>query len=51
MLNFYIQKVESYLENYRLPVSPANLYEPLEYFLGLGGKRLRPVAPEIKPSM
>jgi geranylgeranyl diphosphate synthase type II len=43
MLNFYIQKVESYLENYRLPVSPANLYEPLEYFLGLGGKRLRPV--------
>jgi geranylgeranyl diphosphate synthase type II len=43
MLNFYTQKVESYLENYRLPVSPANLYEPLEYFLGLGGKRLRPV--------
>jgi geranylgeranyl diphosphate synthase type II len=43
MLNFYTQKVESYLENYRLPVSPANLYEPLVYFLGLGGKRLRPV--------
>jgi geranylgeranyl diphosphate synthase type II len=43
MLNFYTQKVESYLENYRLPVSPVNLYEPLEYFLGLGGKRLRPV--------
>ena len=43
MLNFYTQKVESYLENYRLPVSPVNLYEPLVYFLGLGGKRLRPV--------
>jgi geranylgeranyl diphosphate synthase type II len=43
MLNFYTQKVESYLENYRLPLSPVNLYEPLVYFLGLGGKRLRPV--------
>ena len=43
MLNFYTQKVESYLENYNLPVSPVNLYEPLVYFLGLGGKRLRPV--------
>jgi geranylgeranyl diphosphate synthase type II len=43
MLNFYTQKVESYLENYRHPVSPVNLYEPLVYFLGLGGKRLRPV--------
>jgi geranylgeranyl diphosphate synthase type II len=43
MLNFYTQKVESYLENYSLPVSPVNLYEPLVYFLGLGGKRLRPV--------
>ena len=43
MLNFYTQKVESYLENYSLPISPVNLYEPLGYFLGLGGKRLRPV--------
>lgn len=25
------------------PSSPASLYEPAEYFLGLGGKRIRPV--------
>ncbi|HEX4850403.1 MAG TPA: polyprenyl synthetase family protein, partial [Puia sp.] len=25
------------------PVSPSSLYEPAQYFLGLGGKRIRPV--------
>ncbi|MFM7666883.1 MAG: polyprenyl synthetase family protein [Bacteroidota bacterium] len=43
MLNFYTQKIEDYLKSYSLPQEPSNLYEPLVYFLGLGGKRLRPV--------
>ena len=39
----YTQRIESYLESYSFPTAPSNLYEPLDYFLGLGGKRLRPV--------
>ena len=30
-------------KTYRFPASPANLYEPNDYFLSLGGKRVRPV--------
>lgn len=33
----------SYLENYSTIKEPKNLYEPIDYILGLGGKRLRPV--------
>jgi len=33
----------SYLENYVSLKEPNNLYEPIHYILGLGGKRLRPV--------
>jgi geranylgeranyl diphosphate synthase type II len=43
MLNLYTQKIEDYLKSYSLPQAPSNLYDPLAYFLGLGGKRLRPV--------
>ena len=43
MLSFYTQKIEDYLKSYSLPQEPSNLYQPLAYFLGLGGKRLRPV--------
>jgi geranylgeranyl diphosphate synthase type II len=43
MLNFYTQKIEDYLKSYSLPQEPSNLYQPLAYFLSLGGKRLRPV--------
>jgi geranylgeranyl diphosphate synthase type II len=39
----YTQKIENYIQSYSFPNSPINLYEPLEYFMGLGGKRLRPV--------
>ncbi len=31
------------LENLQLPSEPANLYQPVDYFFNLGGKRLRPV--------
>ena len=45
-----MQKIESYqkifidyLENYAVDREPMNLYEPVNYILKLGGKRLRPV--------
>ncbi|KUJ63143.1 polyprenyl synthetase [Flavobacteriaceae bacterium CRH] len=33
----------SYLKNQSITKEPKNLYEPIEYILGLGGKRMRPV--------
>ncbi|MBF4515095.1 polyprenyl synthetase family protein [Flavobacterium sp. ANB] len=33
----------SYLESQSITKEPKNLYEPIEYILGLGGKRIRPV--------
>ncbi|MEO8535366.1 MAG: polyprenyl synthetase family protein [Flavobacterium sp.] len=33
----------SYLKNQSINKEPKNLYEPIEYILGLGGKRMRPV--------
>ena len=32
-----------YLNDFATPKTPNNLYEPIQYILGLGGKRLRPV--------
>ena len=39
----YISYIESKLVNINLPSQPVNLYEPITYFLKLGGKRIRPV--------
>jgi geranylgeranyl diphosphate synthase type II len=33
----------TYLESQSITKEPKNLYEPIEYILGLGGKRMRPV--------
>ncbi|HKO76642.1 MAG TPA: polyprenyl synthetase family protein [Flavobacterium sp.] len=33
----------TYLENQKIIKEPKNLYEPIDYILGLGGKRMRPV--------
>ena len=33
----------SYLNDQNITKEPKNLYEPIEYILGLGGKRMRPV--------
>ncbi|MET0945846.1 MAG: polyprenyl synthetase family protein [Flavobacterium sp.] len=33
----------NYLENQSIDKEPKNLYEPITYILGLGGKRMRPV--------
>lgn len=34
---------ETYLQQQKFEQAPATLYEPINYLLGLGGKRLRPV--------
>jgi len=34
--------VEKHIQNLSIPETPAELYEPVEYILSLGGKRLRP---------
>jgi geranylgeranyl diphosphate synthase type II len=33
----------TYLENQKINKAPKNLYEPIDYILSLGGKRMRPV--------
>ncbi|KPM32012.1 Putative isoprenoid biosynthesis related protein [Croceitalea dokdonensis DOKDO 023] len=40
---FYQEEFVSYLEKRNQIKEPRNLYEPVAYILGLGGKRLRPV--------
>ncbi len=37
------QKFALHFEQWHFPAEPASLYEPNEYFLKLGGKRIRPV--------
>lgn len=39
----HIQFVEQSIQTYPLPSEPATLYEPIRYFMQLGGKRMRPV--------
>ena len=39
----YQKKFTEYLEEYSVVKEPQNLYEPIQYILQLGGKRLRPV--------
>ena len=43
-LNNYAAFLEEKLGNYSFPKHPENLYQPLSYFLTLGGKRMRPIA-------
>lgn len=35
--------IETAVSSYQFPAQPANLYDPLRYFMTLGGKRVRPV--------
>ena len=39
----YSSLIERKLSEFNFPNTPENLYDPLKYFLKLGGKRLRPV--------
>lgn len=38
----HIAFLEEKIRGYQFPETPANLYDPLRYFLELGGKRMRP---------
>jgi geranylgeranyl diphosphate synthase type II len=42
-LKHYSVLIEEELLNINFPSSPNNLYDPLRYFLTLGGKRMRPI--------
>lgn len=42
-LENYIQIISKEIETIGLPKEPHNLYQPINYFLALGGKRIRPV--------
>lgn len=42
-IEHYRNEFISYLESRTITKEPINLYEPITYILGLGGKRLRPV--------
>lgn len=43
LLKPYIQLFEQYIADHPLTKRPVNLYEPADYILSLGGKRIRPV--------
>ena len=42
-LRDYTVLIEKELERIDFPSSPSNLYDPLRYFLKIGGKRMRPI--------
>ena len=42
-INQYSDEIEQAIFSLDFPQKPTNLYEPLRYFLKLGGKRIRPV--------
>lgn len=42
-LKDYTEFFENNLKEYQFPGTPSNLYSPLDYFMNLGGKRLRPL--------
>lgn len=42
-ISHYQELISSYFSNLNLTKEPKNLYEPIEYILALGGKRMRPV--------
>ena len=42
-LSSYSVYFENEIGKYQFPTTPENLYQPLDYFLRLGGKRIRPL--------
>lgn len=42
-LKSFTSFIEKEIEKFSFPSSPENLYEPLRYFLKIGGKRMRPI--------
>ncbi len=42
-LNLLREEVEHALSELSIPKEPSNLYDPMRYIIGLGGKRIRPI--------
>jgi len=42
-INQYQEFISAYIATQHSPKEPKNLYEPINYIIGLGGKRMRPV--------
>lgn len=42
-INKYTELIEQELRHFNFPLEPTGLYDPLRYFLQIGGKRIRPV--------
>lgn len=42
-INGYTQIIEREIDSLNFPKTPDNLYDPLRYFMKLGGKRMRPI--------
>lgn len=41
--SYFLEKVERAIAGLSLPAKPAELYDPIQYMMSLGGKRIRPV--------
>ena len=50
-LKDYSITFEQLLKEYQFPGTPLNLYKPLDYFMNLGGKRIRPLLTLISVEM
>ena len=61
-ISYQFKKIIMYLSNFEIlvnkhlsaikfPTSPKNLYEPIEYLISIGGKRVRPIASLITFSL
>jgi geranylgeranyl diphosphate synthase type II len=42
-IKVWSERLEKAIQTVSWPTSPANLYDPLRYFMTLGGKRMRPI--------
>lgn len=51
LLSPYLEEIETEIAQLGFPETPENLYQPLSYFLNIGGKRIRPVLTLIGSEM
>ncbi len=42
-ITYYQELISAYFSNHKIEKQPRNLYEPIQYIIDLGGKRMRPV--------
>ena len=43
VISHYQELISDYFSEFHLTKEPKNLYQPIEYILSLGGKRMRPI--------